>query len=718
MTVVHFWRRPSALIGLCVLLVAGCSSSSDPDVDGAVDDTSVVTPGVDAPSAVGDGGDAAVSGLVASPLARWGSGRAIFARYDPVGKRTAVVTTVEVSLHSDDGAMSRVGGGDLAERSGRMALSADGRLLAIAGESSGIVAAFDLTSGQDVGLPFAADGPVARLAFVPDGSALLVSTSGSVTRVPLDGSAPSVLVDSAQGPLGPAAIAPDGSWIVAPVGSTDGARIALWRPEGLSIIDLPIANGMNARDAFASPSGTHVGVVTETRDDPLEARLAIWDVPQGTLTGTVSLVSGGVATPWAFGPDDRVLVADGAVTTLWSASGEQLLAVDVPTANRVQSVSGIGDGRGFMTVLQDGTIDLWDRDGGRMATIGESGITLVDAAVAPDSRTVTTVDFFGAVRRWDIASGGSSPSAPPTVVVDGAGVVNSVSFAPDGSAIALGTSSGLVETIDKTGGVVRSFEQPLGNVDSVAFSADSTAIASAMGQRLGPESFDDTVTIFDALSGGEAGQFGGEAEQVAGCAFFRNEVRFSPDGDLLAANSHDFTVSLYDASDGAIQHTFPGHGSTVTDLAFSPTGDLLATASDGSTLRVWSVADRRLVKEYTTPPGGYWSLVFGADGRTLVVSDVVGSVSVLDLDTGSVIRTFAGQKSRLAELAVSPDGSLVASGGDDNTVEVWSTATGALLAQLPGHTETVRTVSFSSDGATLASGSSDATVRLWALHRS
>ncbi|HEX4984015.1 MAG TPA: WD40 repeat domain-containing protein, partial [Ilumatobacteraceae bacterium] len=459
------WRRPSALIGLCVLVSVGCSSS-EPDVGGAVDDTSVGTSAVAASGAVDGGDDAAASGLVASPLARWGDGRAMLARYDPVGKRTAVVTTIAVSVHGDDGAVDRVGG-DLAERSGRMALTTDGRLLAIAGELSGIVTTFDLTTGQTVGLPFTADEPVVRLAFVPDGSAVVVSTSRSVTRVPVDGSAPSVLVDSSQGLLGPAAIAPDGTWIAVPIASAEAARIALWRPEGLSIIDLPIADGMNARDAVASSSGTHVGVVTETRDDPLEARLVVWDVAQGSLTGTISLVSGGVATPWAFGPDDRVLVADGAVTSLWSASGVQLATVEVPEAMPVQSVFGIADGGGFMTVLQDGTIDLWDRDGGGLATIGESGTTLVDISVAPDNGTVTTVDFFGTVRRWDIAAGTSLPSPPPVDVVDGVGVVNSVSFAPDGSALAVATSSGLVETIDETGGVIRPFEQPRGNVDSV-----------------------------------------------------------------------------------------------------------------------------------------------------------------------------------------------------------------------------------------------------------
>jgi WD40 repeat protein len=696
-------RRPGLLISSCVLLVAGCSSKSDPDVANVANTAPGVESADDVTGAVADG-------VIASPLARWGSGRAMLARYDPVGKRTAVVTTVEVALHGDDGTVTQIAG-DLVERAGSLKMTADGRLLAVAGESSGTVTVWDLATGQPVGAPFTAGGPIAGVDFMPDGSALVVSTTAAITRVPLDGSAPVVLLDAAQGSLGRAAMAPDGSWIVAPVAAADVVRLALWRAEGSSFIDLPAANGVNAHEVFASPSGTHVGVVSADAADPFQARLAIWDVASGTVTGTIQLVDGAPGSRWAFGADDRVLVADGPTTTLWSPAGEQLLSLDLAADIPVQSVFGVGDGR-VMTVLQDGTIDVWDGEGGRVATMGVAGTTLVDVAVAPDGNTVTTVDFFGSVQRWDIAA--STPT-PPTPIVDGVGLINSVAFAPDGSSVAVATSNGRLETLDDNGGVIRSFAQPRGNVDSVAFSPDSTTVASALGERLGPESFDDTVTIFDATSGGESGQFGGEAEQVSGCAFFRNEVRFSPKGDVLAANSHDFTVSLYDATSGDILHTFPAHGSTVTDLAFSPNGDLLVTTSDDSTLRIWSVADHALVNEFTTPPGGYWSLVFGGDDRTLVVSDLVGTVSVIDIETGAAVRTFAGQKNRLAELAISPDGSLVASGADDNTVEIWSTATGELLAQLPGHTAPVRTVAFSADGTMLASGSGDATVRLWAL---
>ena len=103
-----------------------------------------------------------------------------------------------------------------------------------------------------------------------------------------------------------------------------------------------------------------------------------------------------------------------------------------------------------MTALQDGTIDVWDPDGNRLMTMGEPGTTLLDVTVAPDGNTVTTVDFFGVVRRWDIAARPSP--APPVVVVDGIGVINSVAFAPDGSGFAVATSNGRVETIDDAGG--------------------------------------------------------------------------------------------------------------------------------------------------------------------------------------------------------------------------------------------------------------------------
>ena len=210
-------------------------------------------------------------------------------------KRTAVVTTVEVSLHGDDGAVTRIVG-DLAERFAHMALTADGRLLAIAGESSGTVTVWDLTTGQAVGVPFTAGGPIAR----PRVRAGRIGTRREHRgvdhpRADRRHRRRSCWSTAAQGPLGPAAIAPDGSWIVVPVGERRrrSDRVVA-RRRASSIIDLPVADGLNAprRVRVAERHPCRCG---DRRRVPIRSRpcLAIWDVVNGTLTGTIPLVDGG-----------------------------------------------------------------------------------------------------------------------------------------------------------------------------------------------------------------------------------------------------------------------------------------------------------------------------------------------------------------------------------------------------------------------------------------
>lgn len=54
-------------------------------------------------------------------------------------------------------------------------------------------------------------------------------------------------------------------------------------------------------------------------------------------------------------------------------------------------------------------------------------------------------------------------------------------------------------------------------------------------------------------------------------------VTFSPDG-LLACDSEDATVRLWDTATGVLQQTLGGHSRCVTSVAFSP-DDRLASGS-------------------------------------------------------------------------------------------------------------------------------------------
>ncbi|KAL1021877.1 hypothetical protein UPYG_G00019200 [Umbra pygmaea] len=77
----------------------------------------------------------------------------------------------------------------------------------------------------------------------------------------------------------------------------------------------------------------------------------------------------------------------------------------------------------------------------------------------------------------------------------------------------------------------------------------------------------------------------GQAAPVLSCAF-------SSDGQLLVSGSVDKTVTVYDASQGALLYTLNQHKRYVTACAFSPTAPLFATGSMDKTVNIWRVEDQ------------------------------------------------------------------------------------------------------------------------------
>ncbi len=238
-------------------------------------------------------------------------------------------------------------------------------------------------------------------------------------------------------------------------------------------------------------------------------------------------------------------------------------------------------------------------------------------------------------------------------------------------------------------------EGHIGSVRSVAFSPDSTMLASG--------SQDSTIKLWDVAT----------KENIATLRHTHRvrSVAFSPNSKTLASGAYDGTVRLWDIATKENIATFEEHTRSV-QVAFSPDSTMLASGSQDSTIKLWDVATKENI---TTLRHTHRvrSVAFSPDSKTLASGSSDRTVKLWDIATGRTIATLEGHTSGISSVVFSPDGKTLASGSGDNTIRLWNIATQTNSATFEGHKSSVWSVAFSPNGTSLGSGSSDRTVKLW-----
>jgi WD40 repeat protein/DNA-binding SARP family transcriptional activator/tRNA A-37 threonylcarbamoyl transferase component Bud32 len=393
----------------------------------------------------------------------------------------------------------------------------------------------------------------------------------------------------------------------------------------------------------------------------------------------------------------------------------------IPHEGHTREVVYSPDGRRLATAGADALAKVWDLETGReIATFtghaddwvfAPENNWIEEVEFTPDGSRVASIADNGMLRIWD------AQTAEELLAIDAdfggdalesGGFAGTLAFSPDGKKMARGFADGSARVWDAaTGeellvlsghGVEPSANFGVYGVGTVDFSPDSSRLATA-----GIDA--EALTIIWDLESGEP------ITTLAGHTLSVNDVRFSPDGSLVATTGEEGKTYIWDADSGQRLLAI-NHGGI--SVHFMPGGAQLATAGKDGTIRIWDVANGDELIKLSGNPGGIAYFDINPDGSQLVTATSHGPVRFWNIGLTHESLIFDARHPQLAKATFSPDGQYVATtGGDEISAQIWDATYGTELLTLIGHDDQVSDIVYSSDGDLLATASVDGTTRLW-----
>ena len=142
--------------------------------------------------------------------------------------------------------------------------------------------------------------------------------------------------------------------------------------------------------------------------------------------------------------------------------------------------------------------------------------------------------------------------------------------------------------------------------------------------------------------------------------------------EILVSGSDDFTLYLWkpEKEKKSIAR-MTGHQQLINDVKFSPNGRVIASASFDKSIKLWESSTGTYIASLRGHVQAVYSIAWSADSRLLASGSADSTLKVWSMKTKKLCQDLPGHSDEVYAVDWSPDGLRVASGGKDKVLRLW-----------------------------------------------
>ena len=395
-------------------------------------------------------------------------------------------------------------------------------------------------------------------------------------------------------------------------------------------------------------------------------------------------------------------------------------------SQQVAAVNVSQDGKLIATYGNDETIKIWQKDGTLLKTLakkqrknnplvvslGQKKIEIANPIYLKSNKSISTKNGnYSITANYNIVEFKQTSNVQPSILFEHTQPVSVVALSQDKNLLATATTDGRIHIWHKDGILQQILPGHTGEIFDLKFVTNNknSDKFNTIGDRyqIISTGVDKTVRIWQVFN-----RYQNNAEGIYG-------VTVSPhSANTYATAETNDKINLWHKDSENKQkliHTLLGHDNAITQIKYSPDGKLIASASWDRTIRLWNAETGELINTVGGYKDGINSIAFTPDNQTLISGDEAKEVKIWNItNQPKLSKTLTGHTDSIKAVTVSPDGNLIASAGYDNTIKLW-TIKGELLQTIAAHNLAITSLQFTPDSKTLVSASWDNTAKVWLI---